>query len=451
MSNKKTINITISKKKYPMLYNLNKKKINDMCNDIFKFGYDKYFPYSNNNNNNDINNNKLELQTCISNKHDTVMQTVNDKTHILKSEIGSIKNLLQTMDMSKKLNEFEDILQELFGITKHSSKKGKLGEEIIYKMIKNKFKDCTLDETRNTPHSGDAILNIPKQNKVKKVLIEIKNYSRSVDTDEINKMKYDMINTNIKYGLFISLKSGYVGKKQLCIDKFYHKDKEFTMLFVPNVMDNINKIESSIILIDRIIDIENNNRKFDYSYISSKLEELDKVYEDCKSLHTKFSKMEDNIKQQIHDFYIVLKKYEDDLKKRINYIWMEISDEMDHIKDESDNDKLNTDKLINLIKNKKTKSVQILTDILKTIKKNNLTINCINNSDDENVKYSSLCWHFKNKNNIKGCIVKKGTFIEILIHKPIKTSITFDDNKKNKNKLYYLDNILKCSTKIDEP
>jgi hypothetical protein len=427
----KTLNLTISNEIYPMLFNLNKNNFNNICEQIFKYGYNKYFPT--------ILDTQSDIISCVSNKHDTLIQTVNDKNNVLSGEINLIKNMMSSMNIDKKLSKFEDIVQDLFGITKHSSKKGQLGEDIIYKIIRNRFKDCTLKETRGKSHYGDAILKIPKNNNTHQILIEIKNYSRPIDTNEINKMKYDMTFTGIKYGLFISLKSGYVGKKQMCIEKFNHKNEIFTILYIPNVMNDINKIESSILLLDRIIELEYNSLDpIDYSLISNKLTDLDVIYDDCKVLRKNFGFMETNIKQQIHNFYIILKNYEDELRKKINSIWAELNNEIEHLKNKSEVE--NTDHLIELIKDKKTISMQILTQILKIIRKYNLTISCINNDQ----KYTSMCWHFNDfdgANNVKGSIVKKGTFIEVSIHNPLKVSLTFDD-VKDKNKIKVLNGVL---------
>ena len=51
-------------------------------------------------------------------------------------------------------------------------------------------------------HSGDAWIYLPDK---EKIMIEAKNYTKTINKDEVEKMEYDMKFNNIKFCLFLSL------------------------------------------------------------------------------------------------------------------------------------------------------------------------------------------------------------------------------------------------------
>lgn len=84
--------------------------------------------------------------------------------------------------------------------TKTSSQLGRIGEETIYNILKDKYK---IISDSKTFHSGDFIIEI---NGIQ-ILIEIKNYKNSVPSHEVKKMYDDIRRQGTRAGLFISLNS----------------------------------------------------------------------------------------------------------------------------------------------------------------------------------------------------------------------------------------------------
>jgi len=97
---------------------------------------------------------------------------------------------------------------ELLGKMNNSSHKGKISENLLFSILQNLYPSANVEFVGTTKETGDFILE--RKNKPK-VLIENKDYSRSVPTEEILKFIRD---TEIQAcsGLFIS-NSGICGKE----------------------------------------------------------------------------------------------------------------------------------------------------------------------------------------------------------------------------------------------
>src|SRR3972149_6914600 len=151
----KILKLHIDINNFPMLFKINNNDLGELCYYIFERGYKSYFP-----------------------SQDLQEQNINNQFTLLTQN-----------------------LQNMLGIESH--KKGVIGEDMVYNIIKNKFKDHTLEITRHEPHKGDGIIWINDR----KIMLEIKNYTKTVDRDELETLLYDMEYNNIDYALFVSLKS----------------------------------------------------------------------------------------------------------------------------------------------------------------------------------------------------------------------------------------------------
>jgi hypothetical protein len=96
--------------------------------------------------------------------------------------------------------------------SKLSCSKGSSREDIVMDIIIDKFNNFIVENTSKKHHSGDIQVKLPSGNKI---IIEVKNYNKTIDQDQIDKLKFDMKFNNIKGALFVSLNSGIVGKKNL--------------------------------------------------------------------------------------------------------------------------------------------------------------------------------------------------------------------------------------------
>jgi len=97
---------------------------------------------------------------------------------------------------------------ELLGKMNNSSHKGKISENLLFSILQNLYPSANVEFVGTTKETGDFILE--RKNKPK-VLIENKDYSRSVPTDEVQKFIRDC-EIQSCCGLFISSNSGICGK-----------------------------------------------------------------------------------------------------------------------------------------------------------------------------------------------------------------------------------------------
>lgn len=338
---KQIIQICIEDTEFPMLSKIKKDDLGELCSKIFQDGYKLNFPTNENNRSLDIIRDKYE----------------------------------------DKLDKFDDILNELLGISSSSSKKGRLTEDIIFINLKQRFKDYNLEETRNKSHYGDCILTSNNKNSKLKILIEIKNYNRTVDSEEIDKLINDMKFTGIKYALFISLKSGFVGYKHMSIQEFKYNNDIYTIIYLPHIMDDINKLESGILLIEKINDYhmylknysEINEIKMLGDNIINHLKELEDIHDESIRIKSKFLKMETNIKNNLNDFYLNLRNNEISIKEKLNRIWRSINSEIGLVQNQLIEKKRIETYLDQLLKDT-SQDNKNLSLILETVYKNNYNI-----------------------------------------------------------------------------
>lgn len=227
------------------------------------------------------------------------------------------------------VTEMQNINRELFGLSKVSQKKGEIIENNIFDIFKTHFPDYALTPTNQLPHHGDAEVVSPSN---VKFLLELKNYTNAVDVKEINKLKYDMQTNNIKYGLFISIKSGICGKKVVDYEKF--ADNSF-IIFLSFVNDP-SKIYTGLLLLDHIANLDGalcipETDELEIK-IKDGLEEMMNVLDVFASVKSKFSLMEGTIKAAMDNVYIALREEEIKLKEQINKIWFNITREIEKTK-----------------------------------------------------------------------------------------------------------------------
>ena len=103
-------------------------------------------------------------------------------------------------------------------------------------------------------YSGDGELISPSN---MKCLVEIKNYTNSVTSKEIEKFVYDMAYTGNKFGLFISLQSNIVTKKGIQFDIYIKEGIKRYCVFVSNTFDELSRVESAIYILENIHKFQN--------------------------------------------------------------------------------------------------------------------------------------------------------------------------------------------------
>lgn len=394
----KFIKIQIDDEKFPELFNVKNELIGNKCYEIFETGYKLSYP------------NVTTLQETSEN---------NLQTCIIKHEMDKLNNKFDNDKLNEKMDAFTNVVQDLFGINYNSTRKGKIGEDFVYTLINNKFKDYTIEITRNKPHHGDGIIKIPSDPPVK-IMLEIKNYSTNIDSDELDKLLYDMKYTNTHYSIFLSLKSSFVGKKRLEINSFTLDDNEYTVIFVPFALDDPNKIENAIVLAEQIIKMNIcNKNKFQYDKlyknINSHLQEIDSIYHKLGELKSHYLKTEANIKHQLSDHYKIIREHEFHTKNTINKVWNHIQRDFDKYKKERIAAQY-SENIICAINNSKNKSkLQNLKGFIELFNKHGIYI--VDNACTIEV---DQCWPLTeniNNKNVGNISKNKGT-IEINLTYP---------------------------------
>jgi len=229
----------------------------------------------------------------------------------------------------KKPTESEDKLdrlvynvEKLLGIS--MVKKGHLVEDIIGNYIQEKLQEYCYMKTRGIAHSGDAIISKNINNELFIIMLEVKNYSKPVDQNEIDKFKFDMKNKGIKYGIIMSIKSGFIGKKQL----YFEKVDDINIIYIPNLFQEIYKLDMACILLERIYELEkDDNCVLEYKKnIVFVLKEIEKICDDISLLKDKYNKMEDSIRTNLYSFEKALRDHEYEMKSKINILIKKIDD-----------------------------------------------------------------------------------------------------------------------------
>ena len=294
-----------------------------------------------------------------------------------------------------------------------NTSKGQLGESVVYDIIVNKFPDYQVENTSKIPYSGDIKLTLPSNNRI---MVEVKNYNKTLDQEQVDKLKYDMKFSNIYYGIFISLNSGIVGKKRFELETFYYNKQTYCILYVPygmhihtpskkymishnSIDESISnltmKIEFSICIIESICNnyskpyynkLYNLDKNMDYL-----LDQLNIYYDDFRNIKNSVIKMEDNIKKSLESHINIIKDYEFTIKNNINKL----------INKKLNINNVNNKELLILIKKYSKNNWDILIDDIIYGK-----IICINNKYDLlfNYKNYMICDIFESLDECKKII-----------------------------------------------
>lgn len=281
------ITIEVNPDEYPMLNNFNDESRNIIIKEIFKTGYNIHFPSLD----------KIEE---------------NHQYHELLSKINS-------SDISHKLSSLETSLSKLIGISSNSSKKGEMAEILLENIINDRYGDIKFESKSQTPHSGDAWLYLP-DNKI--IMLESKNYTSTVNKDEIIKLQSDMITHNIKWGIMVSFNSMIQGMKELDFHTFLHNHETFSIIMISNFSTDYHKLDLGLQIIRKLIlkfdDIS--NFPWIVNDISQTLNELNEIVKKNYSLRDSYYIMEKEIQKVLSNYHVFLRDYQFDLEQKINEI-----------------------------------------------------------------------------------------------------------------------------------
>ena len=242
--------------------------------------------------------------------------------------------------------------------------------------FKTRFVDVIYEDKSQIPHSGDAWLFL-SDNKV--VMIEIKNYSNTINKHEIEKMEYDMKYNNIRFCLFLSLNAPIQGFRDMDFHTFTNNGNMFFAIMVSNLSNNINKLDLAFIMIRKLIDIMNSPDKF--PWIQKKIHEgLNRVNEIIAKnylLRDNFYTMEKCIYSAMEVYHKELRNYQYELETTIKLLTEEINSTMD--------ESINKTKIVNdsMLKHKDKKIYKVVSQLSDIIQKKKWEIKTIDDNKYE--------------------------------------------------------------------
>lgn len=299
-TNNMNINININIEDFPLLKDIKDEELNNILLKLLKTGYNIHFPVK-------IDNIKIE------------------------------DNLLYN-----KINDLESSLNKLIGISSNSQKKGNFAENVLEDIFETRYGDIKFEKKNYTPHSGDAWLYLP-DNSI--IILESKNYTTTVNKDEIIKLQNDMITNHIKWAILASFNSQIQGMKELDYHTFTHNKETYSILTVSNLSSDIHKLDLILQIIRKLMLCSTtNNYNIIIKDINENLLELDKIIQKNYMLRDSYINMEKDIQKSLSTHYNILRDYQYDIEKKINSIINKMS-----IKEENEIDKLlkeNKDKKI---------------------------------------------------------------------------------------------------------
>ena len=258
-----------------------------------------------------------QYELIIKNFKDDVLKNISKDNidskylELIKNIEHSILNSLTKCD-DKICNELRDIkntnnnyytlqnttneeLQKYLDKYKNSSFKGQLGENHIEKLLNNMYKTADIDRTSDESKSGDFIMH---RKGYASILFEIKNYTRNVPNDEIEKFLRDCKYKNIS-GIFISLSSGISNKHNYQIDII---DNNNICVYIQDMNYDNDKLKVAVDILDHLYLKLNNLNISNNITIDSIV--LDNINKDFQSFIAKrdiiINQVKEHSKQMLH-------------------------------------------------------------------------------------------------------------------------------------------------------
>lgn len=292
------VTLTLDDKEYPMLNNFKKKELNKFLLKIFKTGYQIHFPPEN----------KIEQQV-----------EFNELIERIENIKDEIKDEINNSEITDKINSLETSLTKLIGLSSNSCKKGNFGENVLEEIFLKRYGDIQFERKSGVPHSGDAWLYLPDS---QVIMLESKNYTSTVNKDEINKLQSDMINHHIKWGILTSFNSGIQGMKEMDFHTFSHNNETYFVVMVSNLSTDIHKLDLSLQIVRKLISQIGNLPEFPWVVkdITHSLSELSKIVQKNYFLRDSYYNMERDIQKSLSTYHVLLRDYQYDIEQKVNEI-----------------------------------------------------------------------------------------------------------------------------------
>jgi len=200
-------------------------------------------------------------------------QRLNTSIREIKSSTESQLNYLKELSSANQniTSSLNNSVSELLKKMENSSSKGKLSENIVFKILHSLYPCSQIDSVGTTKETGDIILT---RNNKPKILIENKNWDKNVVQEEVKKFIHD-VEKNDCCGLFLSQNYGIANKENFQIDI----SGKNILIYLHEVNNDAEKIRVAISIID---------------HFKEKLDELD----DNSEIDTISKEILDNINRE---------------------------------------------------------------------------------------------------------------------------------------------------------
>ena len=158
---------------------------------------------------------------------ETFAETIKDKieTNLVRM---SEKDDIHNSNLQSEIRMLRETLNELMSIKGSSNRKGKIFESLEMEIISRNFPNYTVMDMSNTDHESDIHLETPHG----KVLVELKTYTSTVNSEQIKKFFRDVDRVGCPFAVFISNTSGIVGKKKFQWE--YYGPRKTVCVFIAN-------------------------------------------------------------------------------------------------------------------------------------------------------------------------------------------------------------------------
>jgi hypothetical protein len=307
------ITLKINIKDFPMLQTMKKKDMDKLLLDIFKTGYMIYFP------NKDKTLEKQEYEEL----RNSILSL---REEIADSDLSEMSDII-IAKINEKIEPLNDSLSKLLGLQTSSCKKGELGENIIQHAFTTRYGDLVYEDKSHVAHSGDAWLYLP-DNKV--IMIESKNYTNTINKNEVEKMEFDMKHNNIRFCLFLSLNAQIQSFRDMDFHTFNHNNQSYFAIMVSNLSNNISKLDLAFGMMRKIIDMFNQPEKFPWiqKKIHDGLNKVNDITAKNYTLRDNFYTLEKSINSSLDSYHKILRDYQYELEETIKLLINEIKETM---------------------------------------------------------------------------------------------------------------------------
>lgn len=211
--------------KYPELKKLKKVEVKNTIETIIDIGYKMMYPD---------------------------LSKVNSDENLIISKLEKLEKNTPT------ISELNKSITQLLGVTNNSSRKGELVEGIVEEYLISKYSSNSYQVKRSEPHCGDGWLTLPNK---KKVMVEVKAYSKTVGEQEVKKLRNDMKYNQINLSVMISLGTKIQNSKMVDLEVFTFNNKPYYIIKLGPISNNKEILDIGFCLIENISNIISNNLK----------------------------------------------------------------------------------------------------------------------------------------------------------------------------------------------